>query len=128
MTATEWNEVAAGLARHVRGDSSPAHRGALMLTSPADNTAVAALFGNDDYAGDERSRRAAEFLRAQLCEAGVEELGFGLSDDGEAWALLIRARMRRFRTAAGNAFAREMWTASLEDIVREAWQRAAADL
>jgi hypothetical protein len=67
----------------------------------------AAIFGNDGYARDERSRLQVDILRQYLDEAGIEEVAFGLDertvdpddgtpieadDRGYTWAMLVRPR------------------------------------
>ncbi len=132
MTRNDWNETAQGLARHVRERFSFVPRGAVPLrfiddsAGPAhfldDGPLVVGIFGNDNYLADLKARRVVTLVRQRLREAAVEELGFGLSHDGAAWALLAGADSRRYHTAAGKTFQRELLKIFLEDLVWKAWQ------
>jgi hypothetical protein len=46
-------------------------------------------FGNDDYAGDTRSRREVQLLRQHVLAANIPILGFGLSDDSKTWLMIL---------------------------------------
>jgi len=127
MSGTAWNEVAAGLARHVRKNALPMRRGALFMTCAGDQRSAAILFGNDNYAGSDQSRLAVALIRHRISETDMEEAGFGLSPDGYTWVLLIRAHPDHdCSTVAGKAFQLEMWKTALQDLILEAWHRAGA--
>ena len=48
------------------------------------------IYGNDCYADDPRSRREVELLIQRLKQLEIFKHEFGLSSDGNTWALLIR--------------------------------------
>jgi hypothetical protein len=135
MTPLHWNAVATDLAMHARKHFSCLERGAvpvrLMEEAPAaghfldDGTVIVGVFGNDNYLADFRVRREVELIRQRLRDAFAEEVGFGLSQDGYSWALLVRVDGGRYQTAAGKAFQKELLRAFLDDAVQNAWQRVA---
>jgi len=88
-----------------------------------DGTVVVGVFGNDNYLADFRVRREVELIRQRLADALAEEVGFGLSQDGYSWALLVRADGGRYQTAIGKSFQKELLRAFLDDAVQNAWQR-----
>src|SRR5262249_21215280 len=131
MWRRSMNDLASGLATHVRKNLSSVERGAVpvRLVEDAagplhfvDEGGVIGVFGNDNYIAEVRSRREVEVVRQQLRELGVQEVGFGLSIDGYAWALLVRGDDRRYRTATGKAMQKEMLKITLEDVVARAWR------
>jgi hypothetical protein len=133
MTPLHWNAVASDLAMHARKHFSCLPRGAvpvrLMEEEPSagmlleDGTVVVGVFGNDNYLADFRVRREVELIRQRLRDAFAEEVGFGLSQDGYSWALLVRVDGGRYHTAVGKAFQKELLRAFLDDAVQNAWQR-----
>jgi hypothetical protein len=88
-----WDEIAARMANEVNVKLMTVHRGAF------NHNGLAVVFGNDAILDDKRSQRqVAEFrnLLKRLVvvseadgEHGPEELGFGTSDDGYSWAMLV---------------------------------------
>jgi hypothetical protein len=128
------NDVARGLAAHVRKNLAAIERGAVPVrlveetVGPLgfrdEDAGVVGVFGNDNYASEVRARREVELIRLRLRDLGAEELGFGLSQDGYTWALLVRGDDRRFRTLAGKLMQREMLKIALEQAVQQAWQAA----
>jgi hypothetical protein len=133
MTPLHWNAVATDLAMHARKHFACLERGAvpvrLMEEEPAagrfldDGNAIVGVFGNDNYLADCRVRREVELIRQRLRDAFAEEMGFGLSQDGYSWALLVRVDGSRYHTAIGKAFQKELLRAFLEDAVQKAWER-----
>jgi len=89
-----------------------------------EDPAIVGVFGNDNYLCDERARREVEFVRQHLREAEAHELGFGVSQDGYTWAILVQANSREYQTEVGKKFQREMLRAMLDDIVAQAWRAA----
>jgi hypothetical protein len=124
MAVQDLRTFASILALYVKQNMASLHRGAFMVRCVADGSLVAAIFGNDGYAGDEKTRREVGLVREWLREGQVEELGFGLTPDYSSWALLVRADTSRFQTPLGKAFCTEMFKAYLEDTVEAAWQSA----
>ena len=47
------------------------------------------VFGKDDYAHDSRARLEVALLRTELRRHGMPVLGFGLSDDGHTWLMIV---------------------------------------
>lgn len=82
-----WQVEAAGAAEVAAGgEIAEIERGALPWDSPG----VSVLFGHDGYDLHERARRCVTQLRGLLGEKGVEVLGFGTSEGGTTWAMLVR--------------------------------------
>jgi len=51
---------------------------------------VCVAFGADDFARDDRARLEVTLLRQQLHDAGLVELGFGVSDGGRVWCMAVQ--------------------------------------
>ena len=81
----DWNAYAASKANLLRRDFPTAERTALH--TGADGASV--LFGHDDYLSDPRAREEVTLLRGYLKDAGIPELGFGLSKDGRTWVMVV---------------------------------------
>jgi hypothetical protein len=47
------------------------------------------LFAHDNYANSEQANQQLTLLRGYLFEAGIPELGFGISDDGRTWVMIV---------------------------------------
>jgi hypothetical protein len=121
MMPVNLNDFARALAIYARGKMSNMHRGALLIRCTADNSTIAAAFGNDDFRCDARVRREVSRVRQALAEAHLEELGFGLSLDGNSWALLVRANSQRYETEVAQRFQIEMLKVFLDDVVWRSW-------
>src|SRR6185437_9385405 len=78
-------------------------------------------FGNDGYTKDNRAQREVSALRRRLQEVALEELGFGLSDDGHTWALLVQPRTLPC-DPPGFEIAPEAVAAFVDKAVWAAWQ------
>jgi hypothetical protein len=89
-----------------------------------DGPLVLGVFGNDNYDADVKARRAVELVRKRLRDSDARELGFGVSEDGQTWALLVGADKSRYQTVTGRLLQRELLKAFLEDAVWNAWQSA----
>lgn len=100
----DWNAYAVEKANLIRRDLPAADRTALHTGS--DGTSV--LFGHDDYLRDPRARQEVTILRKDLRDRGIPELGFGLSDDGKTWVMVVWS----------------MDEAALQQALFEAWQTA----
>jgi hypothetical protein len=125
------NDIACGLAAHVRKNLASVERGAVpvRLVEEAagpirvvEDGSVLGIFGNDNYIAEAKARREVELTRRQLKGVGAEEVGFGLSQDGYTWALLVRCDDRRYKTPAGKAMQRELLKFALEEVVARAWR------
>ena len=89
-----------------------------------EGAAVVGVFGNDNYIAEPRSQREVELIRRRLRELAAHEVGFGLSQDGFSWALLVGCDDRRYRTGMGKAMQRELLKITLEEAVSQAWDIA----
>src|SRR5262245_62295798 len=115
MLRRSLNDIASGLAAHVRKNLACVERGAVPVRLVDDTAgpvrviedgAVLGIFGNDNYIAEAKARREVELTRCRLRACGAEEVGFGLSQDGYTWALLVRCEDRHYRTEAGKALQR----------------------
>jgi hypothetical protein len=131
MLRRSLNDIACGLAAHVRKNLASVERGAVPVRLVEDAAgplraveegAVLGVFGNDNYIAEAKARREVELTRRQLKDVGAEEVGFGLSQDGYTWALLVRCADRRYKTRAGKALQRELLKVALEEVVARAWR------
>jgi hypothetical protein len=135
MTQYSWNETANGLARQVRKTYAFVKRGVVPLRFVDDSVSpprfvddaplVVGVFGNDSYLWDDKTRREVDMVRERLKEMPVEEMGFGLSDDGHTWALLVGTDHGRYQTKAGRVMQKELLKALLEQTVWNAWRQVA---
>jgi hypothetical protein len=123
MLLDNWNALAIGLAGYVKEFLPHARRGALTLGLPRGVGQVIGVFGNDGYAADARVKHEVAALRRRLQEATLAELGFGLSEDGHAWALLVGPGSTQWHTSSGEIPAKAL-VAFLDDAVWEAWRLA----
>src|SRR5262249_35859525 len=98
MLRRNLNDIACGLAAHVRKNLAGVERGAVPIRLVEDapgplrgveGGAAVGIFGNDNYIAEMKARREVELTRQRLRQIGVEEVGFGLSPDGYTWALLV---------------------------------------
>jgi hypothetical protein len=134
MNWYDWNETAKGLAHQMRQRPITVERGAVPLRlvdetlkpprPVEDGPLVLGVFGNDNYVADLKARRAVELVRQRLKDGEARELGFGISEDGQTWALLVGADKNRYQTATGRLLQRELLKVFLEDALANAWQRA----
>jgi hypothetical protein len=135
MNQYSWCETANGLARQVHKVYPFVKRGVVPLrfvddtvTPPQfvnDAPLVVGVFGNDSSLWDDKMRRELEVVRERLKDLPVAEMGFGLSEDGHTWAMLVGTERDRYQTRAGQVLQKELLKASLEQIVWNAWRLAA---
>ncbi len=100
----DWKAYAAEKANVLRRELPNANRTALV--AGADGESI--LFGHDDYQHDARVREEVTLLRGYLDRAGIPELGFGLSDDGMTWVMVVWSQDEE----ALNAALLEAWQTS----------------
>ena len=124
MTTRDSKTFASNLATFVRLKMSDVPRSALVVRCTHDGSMLGAIFGNDQYLGNHLAKREVGLIREHLKQAGMEELGFGLSHDGQSWALLVRTESDGLKTSMAKAFRTEMYRAYLEDLVWAAWRSA----
>ncbi len=137
MLPKNLQAVATDLATHVRQNWCFVPRGAVpvrlieesngRIHFVEDGTAVVGVFGNDNYRADAKARREVELIRELLTDADAQEVGFGLSQDGFSWALLVRVNDRHYETQAGKTLQKELLKVYLEDAVSRAWRHACED-
>lgn len=124
MGVQSLKEFAVALAVYARRKLDGVHRGALLIRCIGDGNMIAAVFGNDNYRLDEKVRREVDLVRQNLREAGIEEMGFGLSHDGHSWTLLVKTDTAGYETPIAKAFQVEMLKIFLEDVVWRSWRVA----
>jgi len=95
--------------------------GTLLIRSVGDGNLIAAVFGNESYLFNDKVKRQVELIRHWLRDAGTQELGFGVSPDGNSWSMLVHVDHQQYQTPAGKAFHAEMFQSGLDDAVRKAW-------
>jgi len=81
----DWNAYATEKANVLRHEMPTANRTALI--AGADGESI--LFGHEDYQHDPQVREEVTVLRGILKKAGIPELGFGLSDQGTTWVIVV---------------------------------------
>ena len=124
MTTRESRTFAANLATFVRLRMAEVPRSALVVRCTGDGSMLGAVFGNDRYLANHLAKKEVGLIRQHLKDAGLEELGFGLSHDGQSWALLVRTDYEGLHTTSAKAFRSEMYRAYLEELVWAAWRTA----
>ncbi len=132
ITRIDWNGMAVDLARHARSTYQAVPRGVLPVrlldesASPPqlveDGPLVLALFGNDGYQTNPLVFREVELLRRLLRQTPARELGFGLSQDGQCWAILVGMEHYQYETAAGRTLQKDLYKIGLEQLLAHAWQ------
>lgn len=133
MLRRSLNDIASGLAAHVRKNLTGVERGAVPVRLVEDvpgpihvieEGTVIGIFGNDNYIAEANSRREVELTRQRLRQLGAVEAGFGLSQDGFTWALLVRCDDSRYKTEAGRTLQRELLKIALDEAVGRSWREA----
>lgn len=124
MAVMNPNDFARALAVYARNKMNPMRRGALLIRCTGNNDTIAAVFGNDNYRADDKVRREVDMVRQHLRAAQLQELGFGLSQDGHSWTLLVRTDSSCCQTEIGKRFQVEMLKVYLDDLVWRAWWTA----
>jgi hypothetical protein len=121
MFFADLSDFARALALYARTKMNSVHRGALLIRCIADDSTIAAVFGNDNYGFDSKARREVAIVRQQLRDAHLEEIAFGLSHDGHTWTLLVRGNGDAFQTEIARRFQLEMLKVFLDDLVWRSW-------
>lgn len=94
LTTKQWLHEARKWATIANQEWFRDHINVLDLTT---TVGVQAIFGNNRYRQDERTRSQVEILRERMKAAGIEELAFGLSkaargyphDAGYTWCIIL---------------------------------------
>jgi hypothetical protein len=121
MSVKTWNEFATDLTGYVQQHWPNMHRGAVMMPCIDEGTVFALLFGNNVAPSTETTGRELDLVREQLQRSGIEDLGLGLSDDGQTWALVVRVEVKPYETHLAREFEKEMIKLTLEEAVHDAW-------
>jgi hypothetical protein len=74
--------IAVQAAQYATDNLFEEHRGAMRWKGQV------AIFGNDGYETEE-TKLEVTILRQHLEEKGIQELGFGVADDGYTWAMIV---------------------------------------
>ena len=132
MTRYDWNETARCLARQVGSGQFVSGWGVVRLRLVDDSTVpprfledgplVVAVFGNDSYYSDPKAREIIERVRQRLPDAGAEEMGFAVNNNGSSWVLLAGTDGGRYQTQMGKALQKLLLEAFLDDVVWMAWR------
>jgi hypothetical protein len=115
MNTAVWNEAALRVATYIRTNNFSFNRGSLLIPLPNDEV-VAWLFGSRTEA-DQDAEHGLGLILGRIGEAGLEELGHGLSHDGFTWAVAIKSDGGRFRTGAGKAFHLELLQLTVSQVL-----------
>ena len=81
----DWNAYAVRKASLIRRQFPLAERTAYH--TGCDGASV--LFAHDDYQRDSRAKQEVALLRKFLAENQIPELGFGVSEDGKTWVMVV---------------------------------------
>jgi hypothetical protein len=81
----DWSAYAAEKANLLRKEVPNADRTALLAGAEGESI----LFGHDNFLYDPRAKEEVTLLRGFMEKAGIPELGFGLSDDGRTWVMVV---------------------------------------
>lgn len=130
MSRAQWNETTRRFAEHMGQFRSVVERGVAPIrfleesnmSDLTDCPVVVGVFGNDQSQTEE-ARREQDLVRERLREIAASELGFGVSEDGDTWAMLVGVETSRYQTVAGQTMQRELFKAFLEEAVWGAWRQ-----
>lgn len=123
----DWNQQAAKVAEWIQSNAHEAHRGAI----PRPN-GIVVMFSNRGEASSEAARTEIASVRKYVANVKrrqkpfANELGFGVSNDGGAWAMLFRADPQPDDQTP------EQWMASVSELLNKmiwtAWWRRQTDV
>ncbi len=130
MCRTQWDETAKRFAGHMGQFRAVCERGVApirfleeySMSDIADCPVVVGVFGNDQQQAEEAHRELG-LVRERLKDIEASELGFGLSDDGATWDLLVGVESSRYQTLAGQTMQRELFKVYLEEAIWGAWRQ-----
>jgi hypothetical protein len=129
MTPEQWEETARKFAAHMRQFRTLVERGVAPIRFLEESTmgdvancpVVVGVFGNDHQHTTE-AQREIDLVRERLKGLDAVELAFGTSEDDETWAMLVGAASNPYMTSAGQTLQRELFKATLEDALWNAWR------
>lgn len=136
MNDVNWTKTACFFARQMARYRLMLDRGAVCLSFfdettgkdvvPETGPVVIGVFENDNIMAG-RTDLEIELLRHRLDHLGATELGFGVSEDGTTWALLIAAAdQNNYQTEIGKRLQLELITSSLDEMIWDSWQQSHA--
>ncbi len=121
MAQKDWDQFAGELTVHVRRHWPALHRGAVLMPCIDESATFALVFANNEAVFPEDVHPEVELIRQRLRGDGMDDLGFGLSEDGCTWALVVRIATQPCQTDAGRVLQRELLKIRLEEAVQKAW-------
>lgn len=121
MAQKDWDEFAGELTVHVRRHWQSLHRGAVLMPCIDEAATFALVFANNEGAAPEAVHQEVDLIRQRVRDEDMEDLGFGLSDDGCTWTLVIRIQTQLCQTEVGRVLQRELLKIRLEEAVQKAW-------
>jgi hypothetical protein len=89
-----WKAIATSVAQYLRGSGLSVSRGTAFVQFSGDGEKILVVFGHEGGAEEDCPASVIESVRSQLRVVGAEELGFGTSEDGRAWALVVQTENR----------------------------------
>jgi hypothetical protein len=126
MTGQLWSMLAANMAGLCRERSAAAQRKVGLAPTQDRGLVDVWVLGQERLASSEQVRREIALLRGMAQEAGMVELGHGISSDGSLWVWLGRARLARCATEAGERFQQAMLLQAVGEVVELAHQGSLA--
>ena len=122
MEVSIWESSAAEVAEDIRQKQYPFRRGLICIPCPDEEMVVSWLLGNGESVFDKHVEYELKLIRARLTGLGLEELGFGASNDRCCWALAVKADNHRYKTELGKALHLQLLKIDLNDAIRSAWE------
>ena len=114
-----WGMVASKMATTLRRARPPRPQGVILVHHADQDHLIVWLYDADMAGLEEHLQCQLGLLRPRLNQIGVSELGFGVSEDGQAWTLVARVDPQPFQTKTGKDFFREMLAENLSEALRE---------
>jgi hypothetical protein len=126
MPQKDWDVFATDLTNHVRSHWPALDRGAVLMPCVDEAATFALVFANNGSAEPEAMHDEVDRIREALRGEDMEDLGFGLSDDGCTWTMVVRVEHAPQQTEVGRTLQRELLKIRLEGAVQRAWAAAHA--
>jgi hypothetical protein len=121
MAQKDWDGFAGDLTAHVRRYWPALHRGAVLMPCLDESALFALVFANNDHAAPSAAQLEVDTIRQLLREEDMEDLGYGVSQDGRTWTILVRIQGQAYATESGRILQRELLKVRLEEAVQKAW-------
>jgi hypothetical protein len=122
MALQIWSVAAGKLAAYIQTRKQPFQRALFVIPRLEEQLVIAWMFGNGESISRDQVQQEIDFVRRRLKDTGVEEAGFGLSQDGYTWVLVLKVDNQRYQTGAAKQFQMELMTVTLDEAARRAWQ------